>query len=357
MAWVCAASFGAPVVPPVWNSAARSAERAAVADEAGRVGVLRRPRRGSATVTAGQERQRLGGRGRAARGGPQRPGRCRACRRRRARGLCPGGWRELGPGRDEHPGSGTAQQFAEVRGCDSAPLSGAAMPGQLRGQGRGDQLGAVGGQQRDRVAAPHAQLVQQVGVPVDVGEQLARRCAARGCCQRSASGRTETATRSGHSVAARSAARTWSRAGRGPAAARTRSRPGRPGWRTRATAARWSARCSSGPPHGGALRAEVDARRRRWRSSASTTSPSLQVRGFLRLALRRTPSTSRAGGSSEPMISIGLAGALQRGADRGAGQHQVARRRGAGSGPAPAAPAAAVDHVAADAACPGAARR
>jgi len=27
MAWVCAASFGAPVVPPVWNSAARSADR------------------------------------------------------------------------------------------------------------------------------------------------------------------------------------------------------------------------------------------------------------------------------------------------------------------------------------------
>jgi hypothetical protein len=45
-------------------------------------------------------------------------------------------------------------------------------PSELRGQRRGDQLGAVGCHQGDRVSPPDAEVVEEVRVPVDVGQQF-----------------------------------------------------------------------------------------------------------------------------------------------------------------------------------------
>ena len=124
---------------------------------------------------------------------------------------------------------------------------------QLRGQGRGDQLGAVGGHQRDRVAAAHAQAVQQVRVAVHVGQQLAEGAPRR---LRPARGLGQHGDRDPLGPQRRRAGeqRVGGLGQAAPAAARPRSRPGRPGWRSRATAGRWS----SGVPHDRALRAEVD---------------------------------------------------------------------------------------------------
>ena len=188
-----------PVVPPVWNSAARSAADGGVAGEARRV-LARRPVAEVADAHPAS-RQRVRARPSAA-GGPQRPGSRRASPAPASspRGV-PDVGGELRPGGDEHPGAGAAQQLGEVlRGQAAVERRGD--PGQLRGQRRGDQLGAVRGQQRDRVAAADAERVEHVGVAVDVGEQLGEGPLRRSR-QRAASGRTVSAVRSGHSAAAR----------------------------------------------------------------------------------------------------------------------------------------------------------
>ena len=175
LACVCAASFGAPVVPPVWNSAGEIGRARRVAGEAGRVhaGGQFAEVTDAHPVDGGQRRGRSRRRGR-----PQhQDGVEHALVGELLRGL-PGRGRELRAGGDEHPGAGAAQQLGEVSTVESA-VDRCGDAGQLRGQCRGDQLGAVGREEGDRVATAHAEPVQQVRGAVHVGEQLGERAPQR----------------------------------------------------------------------------------------------------------------------------------------------------------------------------------
>ena len=175
LAWVCAASFGAPVVPPVWNMAARSVERGA-----GRR-TWRRPRRRRARRRSRSGTPAIRKRGAIARGGrrPQReqgveqaiprPGRPRSPRPAgRAPALRATSTRA--PERPSRLGDVRAGEPCVDRRRDA---------GELCGERGGDQLGVVGRHQRDGVAAADAEAVQQVRVPVDVGQQPGERPARR----------------------------------------------------------------------------------------------------------------------------------------------------------------------------------
>ena len=78
---------------------------------------------------------------------------------------------QLGPGRDQDPGSGAADQLGDPlagqRGVDRG-----GDPGGLRGQRGGVQHGGVDASQRHRVAAPHPQGGQRVGDPGHRARQL-----------------------------------------------------------------------------------------------------------------------------------------------------------------------------------------
>ena len=186
--------------------------------------------------------------------------------------------------------------------------------GQLRGQRRGDQLGAVGRHQGDRVAAAHAELVQQVRVAVDVGEQLGegapqrlppaggvRQHGDRGAVRPAASRRGRAARRStpaGRGPASGTASIAARSAGLGVAgpqqlfARRGGHRFG--GHRAYLTTVRWVPR-SIAPSSVATL--------------ASTTSPSFRYLG-LRAWPRKKSFHLVAAGSSEATISTGFGGAL-----------------------------------------------
>jgi hypothetical protein len=140
--------------------------RAAGVEEAGEIGrawrvcgEAGRPHAGSEIgevtdahpVHGGQRRGRLGSLGR-----PQHQERVEDPLAGEIQRALPGRRRELRPGGEEHLGAGAPQQLGEVSTVQAA-VERCRDPGQLRGQRRGDQFGAVGGEERDRVAAADAE--------------------------------------------------------------------------------------------------------------------------------------------------------------------------------------------------------
>ena len=168
LAWVCAASFGVPVVPPVWKRAARSvAEGGSPTKRSCGCSAASADRWATRTPSSGLQLLLT----------RADPGRAQG-----EQGLDPGGagerprvvphlGREVGAGSHEDPGARPAQQLGDVlRGQPTVDRRGDA--GELRRQGRGDELVAVRSQQGDPVGAAHAERVEHVGVAVHVGQQL-----------------------------------------------------------------------------------------------------------------------------------------------------------------------------------------
>ena len=263
LAWVCAASFGAPVVPPVWKSAARSVEpRAAHRRSAsGRLlgrqrGAGSRPARRRSAGSAGRAPGRAGraaARGAASstglagerpRGLPHLPGRARD-RRRRA------------PARR----TGAAARRGAAR--DRPPLIGAAMPASCAARVAVISSSQFGRQQRDRVGAAHARARAarwRSGArrPSSSAKVRSHRLAASA----RPSGRTR------HGDAVRPQRRRPGRAARRSCSGRPRSASGTASIAARSSGASYvgqSRARSSGAPHDGALACRGRSRRRRCR--------------------------------------------------------------------------------------------
>ena len=256
-----------------------------------------------------------------------------------SRAVCQVAGASSGPGRDEHAGSGAAQQLAQMR-RRQRPVERGGDARQLRGQGRGDQLGAVGGHQGDRVGAAHAQLVQQVRVAVHVGEQL----------REGAPGRLLPALRVGQD---------GHRDPVGPQ--RRRAGQQRVGGLGQATGLQRHGLdhgqvvgCGVVGPQqlggrlGGGHRVHRTGVRCLPRSITPSSVPTrglddvavLQVARVVPLAAEEDLPLARGRQQrAEQRERLGRSG--QRGADRGAGEHAGRPGRGAGTGPAPPAPAPA----------------
>ena len=112
-------------------------------------------------------------RGRAERQQRPRPGLARD----RARVL-PHDGVELGPGGHDHPRAGEADELGRVLGGEPR-VDRRVDPGRLGREQQRQQLGAIDRDDRDGVAALHAQLAEHVRRAVDVGRELAERAAHR----------------------------------------------------------------------------------------------------------------------------------------------------------------------------------
>ena len=302
LAWVCAASFGVPVVPPVWKSAARSVADGRLTHEAV-VWLLRRQRGQVAdphAVDSGAAPPRprcpRSGLGRAApRSRPRRRGLGR-CPRRRARGP---GRRRPGPGR---------RTCAAARRCarrERPLLIGAAMPASSAARVAVMSSSQFGASRATPSVRRTPERVEHVGVAVHVGQQLGegplRRLLPPVAVGQHGQGDPvrPQARRPGRG------ARTSCPAGHGRPAARPRSRRGR---RARRTSAR------GGRPSGRAL-TTVRCRPRSIAPSSvpmatSTTSPCLRYLGFWACRWKKSFHFS-AGGRNAAMISTGFGGALR----------------------------------------------
>ena len=168
LAWVCAASFGVPVVPPVWKRAARSVAEggsptkrscgcsAASADR----WPTRTPSIGSSSASPRRPRS---GAGRAGSRSRPRAAIVRALSQTSGARSGPAATRTRAPDLRSSSAMCSPGQAAVDRRGDA---------GELCRQRRGDQLVTVRSQQGDPVGAAHAERVEHVGVAVHVGQQL-----------------------------------------------------------------------------------------------------------------------------------------------------------------------------------------
>ena len=168
LAWVCAASFGVPVVPPVWKRAARSvAEGGSPTKRSCGCSAASADRwRDPHAVDREQLRLRRARPGRAQREQRLDPGLEGEVAR-----VVPDLGCEVWAGGHEDACARPAQQLDDVL-AGQATVDRRGDSGELCRQGRGDELVTVRSQQGDAVGAAHAECVEDVGVAVHVGQQL-----------------------------------------------------------------------------------------------------------------------------------------------------------------------------------------